>query len=77
MGAMHELCELNHSGDTKTLWNPDNATEVGIAETAFNEFIRKGFSIFRVDAEGGKGARMTKFDADAAKMIAVPRIVGG
>lgn len=77
MGAMHELCELNHSGDTKTLWNPDNATEVSIAENAFNEFKRKGFSIFRVDSEGGKGSLMTEFDPDAAKMIAVPRIVGG
>ncbi len=77
MGAMHELAELNATGDTKTLWNPDNATEVEIAENAFDEFKRKGFSIFRVDTEGGKGSLMTKFDAEAAKMIAVPRIVGG
>ena len=77
MGAMHELCELNNSGDTKTLWNPDNETECDIAEHAFNEFKRKGFSIFRVDSEGGKGTRMTEFDPAAAKMIAVPKIVGG
>lgn len=77
MGAMHELSELNHTGDTKTLWNPDNETEVEIAKHAFNEFRRKGFSLFRVDTEGGKGKLMTEFDPEAAKMIAVPRIVGG
>lgn len=77
MGVMHELAELNRSGDTKTLWNPDNPDEVAIAEEAFDSFIAKGFSIFRVDSEGGKGTRMTKFDPRAAKMIAVPRVVGG
>jgi hypothetical protein len=74
---MHELSELNHTGDTKTLWNPDNATEVEIAEHAFNTFRRKGFSIFRVDTDGAKGTLMTAFDPEAAKMIAVPAIVGG
>lgn len=78
MGHMHELSELCRSGDTKTLWNPDNETEVSIARNAFNEFKRKGFTIFNVGADGkSKGPAMSEFDPEAAKMIAVPRLTGG
>lgn len=74
MGTMHEL---NHLGDTKTQWNPDNEAECDAAESVFEDLKSKGFSIFRVDAEGGKGTLMQKFDPKAGKLIAVPRIVGG
>lgn len=77
LSIQHELAVMNTSGDTKTIWNPDNADEVANARTVFDNLKAKGFSIFRVDTEGGKGKRMDKFEPDAAKMIAVPRITGG
>lgn len=77
MGIMGELCELNVNGDTKTIWDSENADEVENARRVFNDLKKKGFSIFRVDKKGEKGERMHEFDPDAEKMIAVPRIAGG
>lgn len=74
MGTMHEL---NHTGDTKTIWDPNNSDEVANARRAFDDLRDKGFSIFSVDSEGGKGKLMKSFDPQAGKLIAVPRIVGG
>lgn len=73
----HEMAVMDGTGDTKTLWDPDNEDEVANARSVFEHFKAKGFSIFHVGKEGEKAKIMQKFDPDAAKMIAVPVIVGG
>lgn len=73
----HELAVMNRTGDTKTIWSPDNPVEVEVARDAFNKLRSKGYSIFKVNKEGGAGKRMDTFDPQAGKLIAVPAIVGG
>lgn len=73
----HELAVMNSTGDTKTLWDPNNADEVEVARVTFNSLRGKGYSIFNVNADGGRATRMDTFDPKAGKLIAVPRVVGG
>lgn len=73
----HELAVMDGTGDTKTIWDPNNEVEVETARDMFDHFKDKGFSIFHVGKEGEKAKIMNKFDPNAAKMIAVPVIVGG
>ena len=72
-----ELAVLDRSGDTKTIWDPDNEDEVDIARETFRRLVAKGYAIFKVDKEGSKGVKMRDFDARAGKLIAVPAIVAG
>lgn len=73
----HEIAVMGKEGDTKTIWDPDNAEEVENARAVFERFKAKGYAIFRADKKGEKGEQIKKFDPDAAKMICVPPIVGG
>lgn len=77
MGTMHELSVMDSTGDTKTIWDADNATEVANARRTFDDFKKKGFAIYRVEGDGDRGEIMHKFDPEAEKMIAVPRMAGG
>jgi hypothetical protein len=73
----HELAVMDHTGDTKTIWDSDNADEVEAARETFNALKKKGYMIYRVGKLGAKGEQMQKFDPEAEKMIAVPAVVGG
>lgn len=77
MGNMRELAALDESGDTKTVWDADNAAEVEVAKATFEAFKKKGYAIYSVKRGGEKGEVMHKFDPDAEKMIAVPPVAGG
>ena len=77
MGTMGELCIMDQSGDTRTIWDTENDTEVEVAREQFNMLKRKGYMIYRVNKKGDKGEQMLNFDPEAGKMIAVPKVVGG
>jgi predicted acetyltransferase len=72
-----ELAVMDRTGDTKTIWDSDNKDEVEIAREQFDKFKAKGYLIYNVAKGGEKGEQMLKFDKNAEKMIAVPKIVGG
>ena len=74
---VHEIAVLDHTGDTKTIWDADNDAEVEVAKAAFDTFKKKGYMIYKVGKDGEAGTAMNKFDANAEKMIAVPPVVGG
>lgn len=74
---MGQMYELSHKGDTTITWDSANSTETAIAKKAFNEFIEKGYSVFRVKEDGSRSKRLEKFDPEAERLVAVPRIVGG
>ena len=73
----NEFAVMDQTGDTKTMWDPDNEDEVEIARNTFDKLKKKGYLIYRTDKKGGTGEVMTKFDPDAARLVAVPPIVGG
>lgn len=74
----NELRELNHTGDTKTIWNPENPDEVQAAKDTWNRLVRdKKYLAYKVDDEGGKGEQVRAFNPQAGRLILTPQLVGG
>ncbi len=74
---MGELAQMNKTGDSKTIWDPDNEDEVEAAQNTFDDLIDKGYKAFHVGMSGKKKGKMDKFDPEAGKVIMVPQVVGG
>lgn len=75
IGTLHRL---DHTGDTKTTWDPDNEDEVAAAEKVFKELRSKGYIAYVV-AKGGdaSGTLLNRFDPTVGKMILSPAPAGG
>ena len=74
-GAMSVLGE---KGDTKYLWDKNQADEVEVARRTFREFRDKGYQAFRAEGkEGTKGERIHDFDPAAERIIFVRPARGG
>lgn len=74
---MGELAIISAEGDTKVMWDPANKDEIEAAEAQFDRLVKKGFTAFAVKKDGEKGKKISEFDADAGKIIMVPKMVGG
>lgn len=72
-----ELCVMDHTGDTKTIWNKNNADEVAAAKATFNSLKKKGYYGYRVNRDGNKAEVMNEFDPEAEKVIMSPALAGG
>ena len=72
-----EMRVMDGTGDTKTIWDSENADEVASARKTFDELRAKRYLAFRVNKLGNKGEQMNTFDPSAEKMILVPPLVGG
>lgn len=73
----HTLKVLDHTGDTKTLWNPQNQDEVDNAKKVFQRMKRKGFLAYSVGEDGSQGEVLQEFDPLAGAIIMTPQLVGG
>jgi hypothetical protein len=65
-------------GDTKVIWDPENAEETEAMEELYDSLIKRGFTAYEV----GKAGKQTKvqvkeFDPELGKLIMIPKIVGG
>lgn len=74
---MGELRYLSSLGDTKLIWNSDDKDEVEAAKETFDRLKKKGFMAFSVKKDGGKGKKITEFDAAAERIILTPGLQGG
>lgn len=74
---MGQLRIMDGQGDTKLIWDADNDDEVANARRTFDDLLAKGFTAYDVKNDADKGERVRKFDADAEKLILVPRMAGG
>lgn len=74
---MGEIAVMGRAGDTKVIWSADNDDEVANAKKTFTDLLKKGFTAFAVKKDGDKGEKVTEFDAQAEKLILVPRMAGG
>jgi hypothetical protein len=74
---MAEMAVMDRTGDTKTIWDADNADEVEVARETFNKLKRKGYLAYRVKENGKKGEIITEFDPSAQKLIMSPPMAGG
>ena len=72
-----ELCIMDHTGDTKTIWDVDNPDEVAAAKAQFDALKKKGYLAYSVKENGKKGELVTSFDAQAGKIIMSPPMAGG
>jgi hypothetical protein len=68
---------MGQVGDTKLVWDADNAEEVKNAKRTFDDLRGKRFLAFSVKKDGSKGVQITAFDPDAEKIIMVPAMQGG
>lgn len=75
---MGVMAVMDHTGDTKTIWDPSVKDEVDAARIQFNEMKKKGYRPYRVNPETGKKTElMSEFDPHAAAMILCPPMAGG
>jgi hypothetical protein len=72
-----ELIIMDHTGDTKIIWDPDKTDEVAQARETFDKLRKKGYAAYSVNRKGDKGEVIREFDPNAEKMILAPPTVGG
>lgn len=68
-------------GETKIIWDKNNADEVANAKRTFDDLKKKGFLAFSVrgdkDRIGDKGEQIFAFDASIERIIMSPPMRGG
>jgi GrpB-like predicted nucleotidyltransferase (UPF0157 family) len=74
---MLEIAVMDHSGDSKQIWDIDNPDEVEAARKMFDELKAKGYTGFHVKEDGAAGKRMDTFEPKAGRLIMVPALKGG
>lgn len=74
---LHTLRIVNSSGDREVSWSPEDAAAVKAAMNEFDDIRRKGYMVVQPDAAGGKPTMITRFDATAPELVAIPAIIGG
>ena len=74
-GEMRIMCS---SGDDTILWDPQSQKSIDNAKKKFDEYVKKGYKVYRLDEKDKKsGRQLTEFPTFAAKLLFVPKIVGG
>lgn len=74
----HLLAIMDHTGDTKIIWDKNQPDEVDNARETFNRLKKKGYLAFKVEGKDGtKGEVVREFDPNAERMILSPPVVGG
>lgn len=77
MTGTGELCVMDHTGDTKLMWDRTRPDEVEAAKDTFTKLRKKGYVAYSVRGDGSTGSVITEFDATAEKIILAPPVVGG
>lgn len=72
-----QLITLDHTGDTKIIWDASKPDEVTAVREQFDALRKKGYLAYKVDKKGEKGEVIRNFDAEAEKIILAPQTVGG
>ncbi len=73
------MAVMSHKGDTKYMWDKNNADEVEGARRTFDYFVKeKKHLAFKVKGkDGDKGEQVKEFDPNEGRYIFVPQMVGG
>lgn len=72
-----EMAIMDHTGDTKLIWDSDNSDEVENAKRTFKDLKKKGYACFSVNKKGDKGEVINEFDPLAERLIMAPPLAGG
>lgn len=72
------LAILDHTGDTKIIWDRSKSIEVATARAAFDKAKAAGYVGYKVTGSDGlKGEVMGAFDPEAERVIMAPPLKGG
>lgn len=77
VGPMAFLIILDETGDSRIQWDRSNPEQVAAARARFDELRAKRYLAYRVNAKGGQGEVIDKFDPDAERIILHQQMVGG
>lgn len=72
-----EMCVMNHTGDTKIIWDRANEDEVANARRTFTDLRKKGYLAYKVQKNGEKAEQILEFDDKAERIILSPPMAGG
>ena len=67
---------MDHTGDTRHPFNPDDAQALAEAEQRFKKLTGLGFTA-AVRTASGKVSKVRLFDPNAEETVFFPRLVGG
>ena len=68
---------MGPEGDTKVVWDSNNASDTEAARDLFNTLKKKGYLAYSVEKGGSKGSVVRDFDPSAEKLILAPAVAGG
>lgn len=71
MGIMRVLC---NQGDIVVAWDPDSEADIAKAQGEFDSLKTAGYEFFNKASGRGK-KRLTKFNAKAGEIFAVPGVM--
>ena len=71
------LIVLDHTGDTRLMWDKKAKPEVKAAQELFDKMKAKGYLAYTVNKDGSPGEVINEFDPKAEKIIMSPQLVGG
>jgi len=73
-----EMAIVDGTGDTKLIWDAENADEVENAKETFDRLKKKGYMAFEVTGKDGeKGKVMKTFNPKAERVIMAPALEAG
>jgi hypothetical protein len=73
-----EMAIVDGTGDTKLIWDAENADEVENAKETFDRLKKKGYMAFEVTGKDGeKGKVMKTFNPKAERVIITPALEAG
>jgi len=67
---------MDHTGDTRHCFNPDDVQELAKAEKRFKKLTGMGFTA-AVRTASGEVTKIRSFDPAAEETLFFPRLVGG
>jgi hypothetical protein len=67
---------MDHTGDTRHVFNQEDAQDLAKAERRFNELTGTGFTA-AVRTASGEVVKIRSFDPAAEETLFYPRLVGG
>ena len=67
---------MDHTGDSRHSFDPQNTEAVASAESRFKELAEAGY-IAAVRTHAGESHRIKSFDPSADETLFFPRLVGG
>lgn len=75
--SMGELSVMDATGDTKLIWDSDNADDVAAAKAMYDAQKAKGYMAYSVKKSGKQGEVLQQFDPLAEKIIMAAPLAGG